>query len=409
MNIDSILTEWCYRLPLGYPSTSTDYEVLYHVLLELAKITPEHARTIVERAQGLQRQIIGESIELNSIQNQILKDVISEAGKLKEFQSFLSLLPTEADAITLKYLNKLPYDKAVEFSNILYSKNSIDEETLNSINYKTGVGAELFALEPKGMGKGEIFLSAVIANAQAQGGGQSYDLESNGQQFEVKDYRVGKSKSIRLGTKGSVTRFKFWDEIVTTLKRLDQLRGTIESPKFDFKKYFHTELLDAIAYLDTRREFILAGNLNMKDKSYLDQFYREANRLNNDIKGYTNVILRGPNATPIEMSIEPIQRDGDKIVITPIQDGSNDITYINAELRRLKYVRNPYELDTDLQEAVNQIVGNDLTFIVFRRDRVNVTRDFRYVVIDAGKIRIIEKDVVSEYNEVDDDLELYKD
>ena len=147
----------------------------------------------------------------------------------------------------------------------------------------------------------------------------------------------------------------------------------------------------------------------MKDKSYLDQFYREANRLNNDIKGYTNVILRGPNATPIEMSIEPIQRDGDKIVITPIQDGSNDITYINAELRRLKYVRNPYELDTDLQEAVNQIVGNDLTFIVFRRDRVNVTRDFRYVVIDAGKIRIIEKDVVSEYNEIDDDLELYKD
>ena len=170
----------------------------------------------------------------------------------------------------------------------------------------------------------------------------------------------------------------------------------MENPKFDFHKYFHQELLDAIAYLDSRREFILAGNLNMQDKRYLDQFYREANSINNDIQGYTNVILRGPNATPIELSIKPIERAGDKIIVTPIQDGSQDITYINAELRRLKYVRQPSQLDVDLQEAVDQIIGEGLQFIVFRKDRVNVTRDFRYVVIDAGKIRIIEKDVIPE-------------
>ena len=40
---------------------------------------------------------------------------------------------------------------------------------------------------------------------------------------------------------------------------------------------------------------------------------------------------------------------------------------------------------------------------------MNVTRDFRYVVIDAGRIRIIEKDVIPEYVENDDDLELYED
>ena len=222
--------------------------------------------------------------------------------------------------------------------------------------------------------------------------------------------RIGKTKSIRLGTKASVTRFKFWDEIVTTLKRLDQLRGTMENPKFNFHKYFHQELLDAVAYLDTRREFILAGNLNMKDKMYLDQFYREANSINSEIQGYTNVILRGPNATPIELSIEPMSKLADgSIVIKPIDDGSQDITYINAELRRLEYVRNPSKLDVDLQQAVDQIVGEDLQFIVFRRDRVNVTRDFRYVVIDAGKIRIIEKDIIPEDVENDGDLELYED
>ena len=409
MNINSILTEWQFRLPAGYPTREQDYEALYDVLLETTKITPTKARQIVERAQGLQTKVIKESIQIDSIQNRILIDAVSEAGKLAEFRTFLNLLPTEADILTLKYLNKLTFEKSTEFANLLYSQNEINEQTINAVNYKTGIGAELFNLEPKGMGKGEIFLAATFQGSQAQGGGQSFDLISNNNQYEVKDYRIGKSKSIRLGTKGSVTRFQFWDEITTTLKRIDQLRGTMENPKFDFHKYFHQELLDSVAYLDNRKEFILAGNLNMKDKAHLDQFYREANSLNTEIEGYTNVILRGPNATPIEMSIQPIQRTGDKIVITPIQDGSQDITYISAELRRLKYVRQPTALDVDLQSAVDQIVGESLLFIVFRQDRVNVTRDFRYVVIDAGKIRIIEKDVIPEHVIAEDGSEIYED
>ena len=141
----------------------------------------------------------------------------------------------------------------------------------------------------------------------------------------------------------------------------------------------------------------------MKDKAYLMQFYREANELNSDIQGYTNIILRGPNATPVEMSIEPLKKNPDgSLVIKPIEDGSQDITYINAELRRLKYVRTPNELDTDLQEAVNMIVGTDLQFIVFRKDRIRVTSDFRYVVIDAGKIRIIEKAIGAEKIDLSD-------
>jgi hypothetical protein len=407
MNIDLILTEWCYRLPKGYPTVAKDYEVLYNVILETAKVTPEYARQIVERAQGLRNQVITESIQLDSIQNTLLIDAVDAAGKMEQFQKFLNLLPVEADMMTLKYLNTMTYDKATEFAELLYSHTDINEQTINATNYKSGVGFEMFNLEPKGMGRGEIFLAATFQGAQAQGGGQSFDLLSNNRQFEVKDYRIGKSKSIRLGTKGSVTRFKFWDEITITLKRLDQLRGTMENPKFDFHKYFHQKLLDAVAYLDSRREFILAGNLNMKDKMYLDQFYQEANSINSEIQGYTNVILRGPNATPIELSIHPMTKlDDGSIVIKPIDDGSQDITYINAELRRLEYVRNPSKLNVDLQQAVDQIVGDDLQFIVFRRDRVNVTRDFRYVVIDAGKIRIIEKDVIPEDIDSDDDLEI---
>ena len=394
MNIDLILTEWCYRLPKGYPTTSKDYEVLYQVIVEFANVTPDYARQIVERAKGSSKQLIAESIEIDSIENPALVEALNAAGKIAEFRQFLSLLPTEADPITLKYLNSISPEGAAQFANLLYSQNGIDENQLNQTSFITGVASDLFRLEPKGLGKGEIFLAALIQDAQINGGGESFDMTVNGKPYEIKDYTGGKgnAKSIRLGTKASVTRFKFWDEIVTTLKRLDQLRGTMENPKFNFNKYFDQPLLDSIAYLDGRRQFIMAGNLNMKDKQYLDQFYREANALNSDIAGYTNVILRGPNATPIEMSIEPITKTPDgSIVIKPIEDGSQDVTYINSELRRLKYVRNPNELNADLQQAVNEIIGSDLQFIVFRKDRIRVTNDFRYVVIDAGKIRIIEK------------------
>ena len=76
--------------------------------------------------------------------------------------------------------------------------------------------------------------------------------------------------SIRLGTKGTVTRFRFWDEITMTFQRLSQLRG-IDSPKFDLDKLLPEPLLDAIRYLEMRRDVILAGNLGMKDKMYLDK------------------------------------------------------------------------------------------------------------------------------------------
>jgi hypothetical protein len=394
MNIDLILTEWCYRLPKGYPTTAKDYEVLYDVLLEVAKISVDDARQIVERAKGNTKQVISESIQFDSIENQLLRNAISEAGKSEQFRTFLNLLPTEADAATLKFLNNMQQEQCNEFAEMLYSQDGISEDALNQINFRSGLSNDLFRIEPKGLGKGEILLATIINASQINGGGSSYDMTADGRPYEIKDYTGGSGniKSIRLGTKGSVTRFKFWDEIVTTLKRIDQLRGTIETPKYDFNKYFNQSLLDTIVYLDERRSFILAGNLNMKDKGVLMQFYREANALKSDIQGYTNVILRGPNTIPVEMSIEPLKTNADgSLLIKPIEDGSQAITYINAELRRLKYVRNPDALDTDLQEAVDSIVEGDLQFIVFRKDRIRVTSDFRYVVIDAGKIRIIEK------------------
>jgi hypothetical protein len=393
MTIQSILTEWTYRLPKGYPTNSTDYDVLREVLDEMTDLSPTKKENVIRSAQGLPANIVTEEIDIDSIDNQDLLDQIAKSGKTNEFTEFLRLLPTGANNITINYLNRLSAEKAGELADILYSKQSITEESLNQIDYQTGIISELFNLDTSGLGKGEILLAVLVRSAQIQGGIKSYDLVSNGQKYEIKDYTKRANASIRLGTKSSVTRFKFWDEITTTFKRISQLQG-IESPKFNFTKYFNAEFLKSIDYLNDRRSFIMAGNLNLQDKRVLEQFYLEAHKLNSEIQGYTNLILRGPNALPIEMSIEPIQNASDKIVITPIQDTSEDITYINTELRRIKYVRNPELLNVDLQNAVDEVVGDDLLFIVFRNAQVNVTTDFRYYVIDAGRIRIVEKSIL---------------
>ena len=394
MTIDSILTEWSYRLPNGYPTRAQDYEVLYDVLIETAKITPTAARQIVERAKGTVINSINESIKIDSIENQFLLKAVNAVNKVEDLTKFLSLLPLEAEMVTLHFLNNLSYEQSQQFANLLYSETEVSENLLNSFNFKSGIYGEIFQLHKPGLGKGEILLATIVRDSYIQGGTVSYDLNVNGKKYEVKDYSNPDkpNASIRLGTKGTVTRFRFWNEITATFQRLSQLRG-VDTPKFDLVKLLPQSLLNAIQYLERRRDIILAGNLGMKDKKYLEQFYLEANKLGSKIKGYTNVILRGPNAIPIEMSIEPISdANGDSFVIRPIRDESQNLTYVNTELRRLKYVRNPLDLDLDMAEAVTTII-NDVTFIVFRKDRINVTQDIRYAATDAGKIRIIEKDI----------------
>lgn len=103
MTIDSIITEWSYRLPKGYPTQPKDYKLLYDVILEMTDLTPLEAQHIVNRAQGIRENIITEQPTDISQQN-IFADVISfEQYINKQFainakQQFIGL-PGMYDAI----------------------------------------------------------------------------------------------------------------------------------------------------------------------------------------------------------------------------------------------------------------------------------------------------------------------
>jgi hypothetical protein len=74
MTIDSILTEWCYRLPKGYPETVQDFEVLRDIITEMTDIDLSEAERIVRNAMGITEASEDEDpkIETNSNQTEFL-------------------------------------------------------------------------------------------------------------------------------------------------------------------------------------------------------------------------------------------------------------------------------------------------------------------------------------------------
>ena len=56
MNIDSIITEWTYRLEKGYPDCPEDYIELRNVLREQTDLSKPEQDAIVRRAMGLEEQ-----------------------------------------------------------------------------------------------------------------------------------------------------------------------------------------------------------------------------------------------------------------------------------------------------------------------------------------------------------------
>lgn len=352
----------------------------------------------------------GSILEVNDIPQQII-DYASKKNKMKDLEGFIKSFPGGDNPVsamnTLFTLIAQNPRWTAEFVDNLWSlKNPADVKT--SMYSPGSFGEKVFDVEPKGMGRGEIFLSWLVKDSSAQGGSESFDLNVAGTKYEVKDYRNKKSpnKPIRLGVKGKVTRFFFWKQILETMTRLDKLIGiTTGKPKFDFEKSFKdAEFVDVVKKILARESTISSGEFNKTDYKNFKTFYEKVSKIEFTPDVYTNVILRGPGAKPIEMSIEPLNPEdakGNAITITKSL-GDDPATYVLAELRRLDYARNPSKFDEDLQKTVNEIVGT-IPFIVFRNSAINITTNFSFYSVTQGGVSIIEKSISDSGAKIDEE------
>jgi len=329
--------------------------------------------------------------------NMVLVDQLVKNGKIADYKRFASLYPNgQATSAILNFFASLTDKESVELANALYSLKSPKELNVSMYSNKSSLYGRLFDCIPsRGLGRGEPLIAWLIKESSIQGGTESFDVLIGKDKYEVKDYSGQGNAAILAGVKSKVTNFEFWKELIDTLRRLDKLTGfSAGTTKFDINLYFKPELVSTINSLLARQSVILSGECNLGDLKLFRELYEGTSKIENNLKGYTNVILRGPNVKPIELSIDlldPSNITGDSITFN-IAKTDQSATYILSELKRLKYVRNPKDLDADMQKAVDQIHAG-LTYIVFRKDTINITTDFIPQSISISSLKFVERSI----------------
>jgi hypothetical protein len=164
MIIESIITEWSYRLPKGYPTQPKDYKLLYDIILEMTDLTPLEAKIIANKAQGLNEQT--QPVEFSQLN--LSADLIQQIQDRYE-----SLSDEERDQF-----------------NKNYRQHTI--QSFMSGGYKSF--AKFYDILPlgkaaAGMGRGEIEVLLATANSQP-GGTAMHDIVMPEGEWEVKE--IGK-------------------------------------------------------------------------------------------------------------------------------------------------------------------------------------------------------------------------
>lgn len=165
MIIESIITEWSYRLPKGYPTQPRDYKLLYDIILEMTDLTPLQAKTIANKAQGLNEDD-GDIIDFTQLN--LSNDLIQQ--------------------IRNRYEDLSPQDQEEFKKN--YRSHTI--QSFMSGGYKPF--AKFYDILPTGkaaagMGRGEIEVLLAVANSQP-GGTSMHDIVMPAGEWEVKE--IGK-------------------------------------------------------------------------------------------------------------------------------------------------------------------------------------------------------------------------
>ena len=168
MTIDSIITEWTYRLPKGYPESESDYQVLQDVLQEMTTLTTEQRDQIVNQAKGLNNPIITEEAAVDD-----LVDLFSSINGLPKTNQFevLSKYTSEHYQEQLGNIYKL-FPQGI---------NIIDNYTdyVDPTKYKAGVDKEVAIVN-------WAIQNDVLGEHVPGSTGKGVDIKLDGKDIEVK-------------------------------------------------------------------------------------------------------------------------------------------------------------------------------------------------------------------------------
>jgi hypothetical protein len=351
----------------------------------------------INEADDAEKKAFAKKYKFLSSNANLFYDELSKAGKLDDFEKFIKLLPNGGPTkSTQSALKKFSNADIVDLASFLYSKDEV-----KSGKMPTTPGAKkLFDIKPDGAGRGEVYLAALCKDSFIQGGSKSYDLETKKTKYEVKDYSTS-STAIRAGVEASVSKFKFWKQILKTIdviKEVEAQGGWDLIPDSTEKQELINVKNHILDRVDNQVK-IVTGEYNKTDKKYTEDFYNLCNKmLSVKSSDYNQVVFRGPNQKPKSVSIVPISPAEVKgtVTIEISNDASVDISQVVNYLNRLDYVRNPAAFDKDIETAMKQIIekGDADKWIVFRGGNMKVLDskggNFNYESISQNGVKFKE-------------------
>ena len=295
----------------------------------------------------------------------------SKKRKLTEFISGIPNIDT-IKAILYPFFYNLTDEEIKTFFKYLRSRKSIyvfkdfhhiikNEPLLKKIAY----------LEPKEVGKGEIFLVYFFEGASMMGGSEPFDIHIKNDKmdiiFEVKFQKTG---AIRLG-KAKVYFFKFSQIIQQTFDVVDMIL------KYNVKDHISSQLYSMMLQMEDIKNIWLSGEFSDKNINKLLLFYFLAHS-HLKYNKYENLILE-------------------------LENGSNELKLKNKDskniihlLQTIKYVDDPEQLYKDLNDTIKYYFEKNAKisyFIIVREREVNfcTSNDLTFERISQGGIKPTEK------------------
>ncbi len=232
MTIDSIITEWTYRLPKGYPTTDSDYNILRNVLAEMTDLSEADLDKIVNQSRGLVEAPEDEP-QSNSINFQeigLSEDIIRQ--------------------IQMQY-NALSGGEKAEF-NKNYRSHTIESYVAGGYKafekfFLVNVGGAR-----GGMGNGEICVLLGVADSKP-GGTAQHDIVMPYGEWEVKELKEGKFDP---AAEGLVSKFSLTEKIQNFYKEIvlpvDQIGDPYEQLHHLVDPSSHEQLKRLIMIFETR-------------------------------------------------------------------------------------------------------------------------------------------------------------
>lgn len=255
-------------------------------------------------------------------------------------------------------------------------------------------------IKASAIGRGELYIYLRTKNAKFSGGAgkESFDLEINGEDWEVKEIEGTKGTNFRLGQKGLMNKYKVFQNLFDTIKILNNvydLFDTSEEVKKEIAALNQNLYRKISAYaddFDSRTEAlpmaISKGNLSKKGEAYLKSIKKEVDTaleaIKDDQKRFTLSKLLGKGIKNLNKRIVPldpsdIERDNGA-VLDFLEDETLDILEM---LTQLPEFQEDADIEAELNSASENIKSTLVNTFFMTKDTLNILKVTDDQILDS--------------------------